>query len=54
MAKASPKTRGTMAAAYAGIGDDFQLKTAYDQLKAWNIFARPAGVGIPGDKTAGR
>jgi carboxyl-terminal processing protease len=54
MAKASTKTRNTMAAAYAGIGDDFQLKTAYDQLKAWNIFARPAGVGIPGDKTAGR
>jgi carboxyl-terminal processing protease len=54
VAKASPKTKWTMAQAYAGIGDDFQLKTAYDQLKAWNIFARPAGVGIPGDRTAGR
>ena len=41
----------TMAAAYHAIGDDFQLKTAYDQLKAWKIFARPAGAGIPGDKT---
>jgi carboxyl-terminal processing protease len=43
-----------VANAYNAIGDDFQLKTAYDQLKAWNIFARPAGTGIPGDKTAGR
>jgi carboxyl-terminal processing protease len=43
-----------VAAAYGSIGDDFQLKTAYDQLKAWNIFARPGQVGIPGDKTAGR
>lgn len=40
--------------AYQIIGDDFQLKTAYDQLKAWSIFARPNTVGIPGDKTAGR
>jgi carboxyl-terminal processing protease len=40
--------------AYHLIGDDFQLKTAYDQLKAWNIFARPGGLGIPGDRTAGR
>jgi carboxyl-terminal processing protease len=44
--------------AYQQIGDDFQLKTAYDQLKAWNIFARPAGVGTPPAqyeaKTAGR
>ena len=54
LAKAGPKTKWTMAAVYAGIGDDFQLKTAYDQLKAWNIFARPAGTVIPGDKTAGR
>ena len=55
MAKASAKTKGTMANAYAGIGDDFQLKTAYDQLKAWNIFARPAGATVPGgDRTAGR
>jgi carboxyl-terminal processing protease len=28
--------------AYTAIGDDFQLKTAYDQLKAWQIFSRPA------------
>jgi hypothetical protein len=54
MAKASAKQKGTMATAYAGIGDDFQLKTAYDQLKAWNIFARPAGATVPGDRTAGR
>ena len=54
MAKASAKNKSTMATAYAGICDDFQLKTAYDQLKAWNIFARPAGAGIPGDRTAGR
>jgi len=54
MAKASAKTKSTMATAYAGIGDDFQLKTAYDQLKAWNIFARPAGATVPGDRTAGR
>jgi carboxyl-terminal processing protease len=30
---------------YANIGDDFQLKTAYDYLKAWQIFARP-GPGV--------
>jgi carboxyl-terminal processing protease len=54
MAKASGKTKATMANAYAVIGDDFQLKTAYDQLKAWNIFARPGGALIPGDRTAGR
>jgi carboxyl-terminal processing protease len=54
MAKASARTKSTMATAYTSIGDDFQLKTAYDQLKAWNIFARPAGTGIPGDRTAGR
>ncbi|HXU68871.1 MAG TPA: S41 family peptidase [Polyangia bacterium] len=57
MAKAGPQgkvAKSTMANAYAAIGDDFQLKTAYDQLKAWNIFARPAGAPIPGDKTAGR
>jgi len=46
--------KAAVVSAYTVIGDDFQLKTAYDQLKAWNIFARPAGVGIPGDKTAGR
>ncbi len=54
MAKASAKQKGTMANAYAAIGDDFQLKTAYDQLKAWNIFARPGGIPVPGDRTAGR
>jgi carboxyl-terminal processing protease len=48
------QARAAVVSAYQVIGDDFQLKTAYDQLKAWNIFARPAGVGIPGDKTAGR
>jgi carboxyl-terminal processing protease len=50
------KVKNGVATAYASIGDDFQLKTAYDQLKAWNIFARPTGAGvtIPGDKTAGR
>jgi carboxyl-terminal processing protease len=50
------KPRNAVAAAYSSIGDDFQLKTAYDQLKAWNIFARPpgSGLGAPGDKTAGR
>ncbi len=37
--------------AYSAIGDDFQLKTAYDQLKAWQIFARPAvPTGGPLDK----
>ncbi len=29
-------------ATYASIGDDYQLKTAFDYLKAWQIFARPA------------
>ncbi len=33
----------TMSAA-ALIGDDFQLKTAFDNLKAWQIFARPLTV----------
>jgi carboxyl-terminal processing protease len=32
--------------AYAAIGDDFQLKTAYDQLKAWQIFSRPVPQGV--------
>jgi carboxyl-terminal processing protease len=36
------------APAYAGIGDDFQLKTAYDYLKAWQIFARPGAPGREG------
>jgi carboxyl-terminal processing protease len=39
--------KGGILSAYTSIGDDFQLKTAYDQLKAWNIFARPAGLGNP-------
>ncbi|HEX4456606.1 MAG TPA: S41 family peptidase, partial [Polyangia bacterium] len=37
--------KGNVQSPYITIGDDFQLKTAYDQLKAWNIFARPAGLG---------
>jgi carboxyl-terminal processing protease len=37
--------KGSTQSPYVTIGDDFQLKTAYDQLKAWNIFARPAGLG---------
>ena len=58
-AKVSASKRGpNPPSAYQAIGDDFQLKTAYDQLKAWNIFARPAGVGAPPAqyeaKTAGR
>jgi carboxyl-terminal processing protease len=40
------RAKGIASLAYAAIGDDFQLKTAYDQLKAWNIFARP-GIGAP-------
>jgi carboxyl-terminal processing protease len=32
-------------AVHASIGDDFQLKTAYDQLKAWQIFS--TGTGVP-------
>jgi carboxyl-terminal processing protease len=32
-------------AAYKSIGDDFQVKTAYDYLKAWQIFAMPTGNG---------
>jgi carboxyl-terminal processing protease len=30
------------AGAYQAIGDDFQLRTAFDHLKAWQIFSRPA------------
>jgi carboxyl-terminal processing protease len=38
--------------AYQAIGDDFQLKTAFDHLKAWQIFSRP---GVPSTaQTAGR
>jgi carboxyl-terminal processing protease len=43
-AASGPKSAGP-ASAYVAIGDDFQLKTAYDHLKAWQIFARP---GVPG------
>jgi carboxyl-terminal processing protease len=54
----TPAKKGIAPSAYQTIGDDFQLKTAYDQLKAWNIFARPAGLGTPPAqyeaKTAGR
>jgi carboxyl-terminal processing protease len=53
VAKGKPIPRGT-AVAYAGIGDDFQLKTAYDYLKAWQIFARPGGTTVPGEMKAGR
>ncbi|MFI5289907.1 MAG: S41 family peptidase, partial [Polyangia bacterium] len=35
-------------AAYKSIGDDFQVKTAYDYLKAWQIFAMPTGKAAPG------
>jgi carboxyl-terminal processing protease len=50
--KAAP-SRGS--AAYAAIGDDFQLKTAYDHLKAWQIFAQSpkATGGREGTATAG-
>jgi carboxyl-terminal processing protease len=42
-------------APYQAIGDDYQLKTAYDYLKAWQIFARPGvGNGPPGTQQAGR
>jgi carboxyl-terminal processing protease len=39
---ATPNKKVVPVNAYAAIGDDFQLKTAYDQLKSWQIFARPA------------
>jgi carboxyl-terminal processing protease len=29
------------ASPYSAIGDDYQLRTAYDHLKAWRIFAHP-------------
>jgi carboxyl-terminal processing protease len=58
VAMRTPGKRSAVPSAYQMIGDDFQLKTAYDQLKAWNIFARPAGLGTPPAqyeaKTAGR
>jgi carboxyl-terminal processing protease len=43
-AAAAAGGRGT-SAAYAVIGDDFQLKTAFDHLKAWQIFAASPKVG---------
>jgi carboxyl-terminal processing protease len=56
-ASAKARAKNLLAGAYSSIGDDFQLKTAYDQLKAWNIFARPA-IPAPGGsfeaKAAGR
>jgi carboxyl-terminal processing protease len=42
------KNKTTSRNVYQNIGDDFQLKTAYDYLKAWQIFARP-GQGVSGD-----
>jgi len=40
---------------YQAIGDDYQLKTAFEYLKAWQIFARPGvGGGTPGTQQAGR
>jgi len=58
VAMRTPAKKGIAPSAYQTIGDDFQLKTAYDQLKALNIFARPAGLGAPPAqyeaKTAGR
>jgi carboxyl-terminal processing protease len=56
-AAASGNAKATGGSAYRTIGDDFQLKTAYDQLKAWNIFARPTAAGGPEPlqaKAAGR
>jgi hypothetical protein len=47
----APKS-AAVAAANAAIGDDFQLKTAYDHLKAWQIFARP-GAPAPGNPGGG-
>jgi carboxyl-terminal processing protease len=46
------KSAAASQAAYAAIGDDFQLKTAYDHLKAWRIFAKP-GTDFS-NKQAGR
>ena len=36
--------------AYAAIGDDFQLRTAYDYLKAWRIFSQPRTATPPSSK----
>jgi carboxyl-terminal processing protease len=43
---AAPKASPT---AYASIGDDFQLKTAFDYMKAWQIFSRPTPP-LPSEK----
>jgi carboxyl-terminal processing protease len=45
-ATSKARARTVLAQTYSSIGDDFQLKTAYDQLKAWNIFARPTVPGV--------
>jgi carboxyl-terminal processing protease len=37
------RPRGKAQAAMAAIGDDYQLKTAFDYLKAWQIFSKPMG-----------
>jgi carboxyl-terminal processing protease len=52
-AKKGGKPGSLTAAAYVVIGDDFQLKTAYDHLKAWRIFAKPnVPPELRGDKQA--
>jgi carboxyl-terminal processing protease len=49
------KLKAPSMSVYAGIGDDYQLKTAYDQLKAFSVFARPGAQTVPGvSQTAGR
>jgi carboxyl-terminal processing protease len=37
--------------AYTAIGDDFQLRTAYDYLKAWRIFNQPQKAASTAAKT---
>ncbi|HZS41308.1 MAG TPA: S41 family peptidase [Polyangia bacterium] len=46
--------RGKNAAIATAIGDDYQLKTAFDYLKAWQIFSKPMGGSAPPTTTAGR
>jgi carboxyl-terminal processing protease len=49
-----PRSR-TANVASAAIGDDYQLKTAFDYLKAWQIFSKPLGGAQPSSTTtAGR
>jgi carboxyl-terminal processing protease len=50
------KRSAPSAATATAIGDDWQLKTAFDYLKAWQIFAKPAGGNLPpvAPQTAGR